>query len=99
MPYNHFHKLYYLSSRSSYILFCFSKSLLLSWGVDGKVCLWDSYCRGQVGEPLCVLVSKPDYPIYAVDVVEGKLGQKSTIGVAGGTDGGFIGLPIFFYDY
>jgi len=86
------------------------EDLLVSWGVDGKICVWDSYSQGQIGTPISVLVSKGDYPIYAVDVFENHSRNgssasadtkplKSIIGAAGGTEGGFIGLPIYLYDY
>jgi hypothetical protein len=80
----------------------------LSWGVDGKLCLWDSLSQGQIGAPICVLVSNDSYPIYAVDVFEQVVSQekvpdgkavKSTIGVAGGNEGGFIGVPVSLYNF
>jgi hypothetical protein len=87
----------------------FKQDLLLSWGVDGKLCLWDSLSQGQIGAPICVLVSNESYPIYAVDVFEelasqekvrdGTTAKKSTIGVAGGNEGGFIGVPVSLYNF
>mmetsp|Transcript_475 Transcript_475/g.803 ORF Transcript_475/g.803 Transcript_475/m.803 type:complete len:832 (+) Transcript_475:128-2623(+) len=85
-----------------------NEDLLLSWGVDGKLCLWDSFSQGQIGAPICVLVSNESYPIYAVDVFEELASQeelrdrnakKSIIGVAGGNEGGFIGVPVSLYNF
>lgn len=86
-----------------------NEDLLLSWGVDGKLCLWDSLSQGQIGAPICVLVSNESYPIYAVDVFEelasqekvrhGAAAKNSTIGVAGGNEGGFIGVPVSLYNF
>lgn len=81
--------------------------MLLSWGVDGKLCLWDSYSEGQIGAPICVLISNDKYPIYAVDVFEcdpshnktAGSDRKSTIGVSGGNEGGFIGVPVSLYNF
>jgi len=42
--------------------------LLMSWGVDGKLCLWDSSLSGQVNSPISVLACNGDYPIYALDL-------------------------------
>lgn len=80
----------------------------MSWGVDGKLCLWDSLSKGQIGAPICILVSNDSYPIYAVDVYEqmkpddelqhGRA-KKSVIGVAGGNEGGFIGVPVSLYNF
>ena len=82
----------------------FLQDLLLSWGVDGRLVLWDSYSQGQIGAPICILVCKDNYPIYAVDVFERHRtneGDKvvSTIGIAGGSDGGFIGLPASLHNF
>jgi len=78
----------------------------MTWGVDGKVCLWDSYSVGEVLSPLCTLISHSNYPIYALDITnEGsnsKSGagemQKLHIAVGGGADGGFLGVPAYLYD-
>ena len=43
---------------------------MLSWGADGKLCLWDSYSEGQIGQTMSVLASNAEYPLYAVDVRE-----------------------------
>lgn len=72
------------------------EDLLLTWGVDGKVCAWDSYSIGTVTSPLCTLISHlKNYPIYALDITEG----ETHIAIAGGgDDGGFFGIPIYIYD-
>jgi len=85
-----------------------SQELLLSWGVDGKVCLWDAWSEGHVHSPLAILVDKgPDFPVYTVDVHEPNSGSrpeldteesKSTLSVGGGREGGFLGIPVFLYD-
>jgi len=73
----------------------------MSWGVDGKLCLWDSHSRGEVHKPLDVLLTKKNYPFYGVEVKEYTNVPESPIAriaVAGGTDGGFIGVPVYLYD-
>jgi hypothetical protein len=72
------------------------EDLLLTWGVDGKVCVWDSYSIGTVTTPMCTLISHlKNYPIYALDITEG----ETHIAIAGGgDDGGFFGIPIYIYD-
>ena len=78
----------------------------MTWGVDGKVCVWDSFSVGEVLSPLCTLISHSDYPIYALDVTDkgenskaqaGEM-QKVHIAVGGGSEGGFLGLPAYLYD-
>jgi WD40 repeat protein len=73
------------------------EDLLLTWGVDGEVCVWDSYSIGTVTSPLCTLISHlKNYPIYALDVTDG----ETHIAIAGGgDDGGFFGIPIYIYDF
>jgi WD40 repeat protein len=72
------------------------EDLLLTWGVDGKVCVWDSYSIGTVTTPMCTLISHlENYPIYALDITDG----ETHIAIAGGgDDGGFFGIPIYIYD-
>ena len=65
----------------------------MSWGVDGSLCLWDSYSQGNINAPLAVLKHDSDYPIYAVEV------SKSCVAVGGGSEGGFLGIPLFLYSY
>jgi len=84
----------------------------MSWGVDGRLCLWDSHSFGQIHSPMAILVDRSDYPIFAVDKLEivrkskanGNVGANengydiSCIAVAGGRDGGFLGIPVYLYD-
>ena len=75
------------------------EDLLLSWGVDGKLCVWDSRSQGEIYQPIATLVGKADYPIYAVDVAEAA--EEALVGriaIGGGNDGGFLGVPLFIYD-
>ena len=66
------------------------EKLVLSWSVDGSLCLWDSHAQGNVHSPIAVLRSDVKYPIYAVEV------SKDTIAVCGGEgEGGFIGIPVY----
>ncbi len=67
------------------------ENLIVSWCVDGSLCLWDSYSSGNVHAPIAVLQSDPKYPIYAVEL------SNDTIAVGGGADGGFIGIPLYLY--
>ena len=104
------------------------QDLFLSWGVDGRLCLWDSYSEGEIEAPIAILVQRPDYPIYAVDHTTAS-SNNSTIAAAGeaetnddendkeddhdqrfgnnkkcialaggGAEGGFLGVPVYFYD-
>lgn len=70
--------------------------LLISWGVDGRLCLWDSFSTDEIDRPLAVLLHKPEYPIYAVDLM-----QDAFIAVGGGTGdgGGFVGIPVHLYKF
>lgn len=91
-----------------------NEELIVSWGVDGRLCLWDSRSAGQIHAPISTLVNRADYPIYAVDVFEqSRLRQmaickdpqekeesvrRTCIAVGGGRDGGFLGIPVYLYD-
>jgi WD40 repeat protein len=68
-------------------------NLLVSWGVDGSLCLWGSHAQGNVHAPMAILKQDPGYPIYALDVSE----RNVAIG-GGGNDGGFIGIPMYLAD-
>ena len=78
------------------------KDLLLTWGIDGKVCLWDSFSVGEVFVPLCTLISHLNYPIYALDITGAKAQAGDTpkvhIALGGGAEGGFLGVPAYLYD-
>ena len=77
------------------------EDLIISWGVDGRLCLWDSHSKGNIHAPISTLISKSDYPIYAVDISTSDTRDTeilSRIGVGGGNDGGFLGIPAFMYD-
>jgi WD40 repeat protein len=69
--------------------------VVLSWGVDGRVCVWDGVAREEVTEPWTLLLDKPDYPVYAVDVHPG----KGLVAVGGGASGevSFVGTPVYLY--
>jgi len=84
-----------------------SQDLIISWGVDGRLCLWDSHSHGKIHQPLSTLVAKSsEYPIFAVDIVtckdddnsEGESKRTARIACGGGTDGGFLGVPIYLFD-
>jgi hypothetical protein len=73
--------------------------LLLSWGVDGRLCLWDSRSVDEIQAPLAVLLHKEDYPIYAVNVYHAQQDNSTRLAVGGGgTQGGFLGLPVYLYN-
>lgn len=78
------------------------ENLLLSWGVDGRLCLWDSNSEGEIHRPIATLISKSDYPIYAADVCEEGDNKKkpslTRIALGGGAEGGFLGISAFVYD-
>ena len=80
-----------------------AKELLLTWGVDGRVCVWDSFSIGEVTSPLCTLLSRKDYPIYTLDIHEEgaaaavQAGDRACIAVGGGAEGGFLGVPAYLY--
>jgi hypothetical protein len=70
-----------------------NEKCLVSWGVDGNLCLWDSFSQGNINTPLAVLKYDPEYPIYAVEVT------KNCVAVGGGNEGGFVGVPLFLFSY
>jgi hypothetical protein len=93
---------------------CEDEDLLLSWGVDGRLCLWDSRAK-EYSAPLAILVSRSDYPIYTVDVMKQDMPRGDTaitnpsaeetehntlirIAVAGGRESGFVGMPFYLYN-
>ncbi|KAL3778814.1 hypothetical protein HJC23_009847 [Cyclotella cryptica] len=83
-----------------------NEELVLTWGVDGKVCVWDSYSVGLVTSPLCTLISHSAYPIYALDFTQTRSHhaesspdlQRGCLAIGGGSDGGFLGVPAYLYD-
>lgn len=75
-----------------------NEDLIVSWGVDGRLCLWDSQSHGQIHAPISTLISRQDYPIYAVDIFSGKNGVVSQLAVGGGLTAGFLGVPLYLYD-
>ena len=78
-----------------------SEDLIVSWGVDGRLCLWDSLSHGQIHAPISTLVSRQDYPIYSVDISSpaDKSAILSRLAVGGGgADAGFMGMPLYLYD-
>ena len=69
------------------------ENLLLTWGVDGRLCLWDSFSSGNIHAPIATLISNGSYPIYAVDALD------SCIAVGGGGgEASFLGVPVLIYD-
>ena len=70
------------------------ENLLLSWGVDGRICMWYSQAQGNIYDPVAVLRNDSGYPIYAVDTSP----AEQSVVVGGGSDGGFIGVPVHFYE-
>ena len=82
------------------------KELLMTWGVDGKVCLWDSFSVGDAFSPLCTLISRSNYPVFALDIAgdttnleRAQASDNVRLAVAGGDgDGGFLGVPAYLYD-
>lgn len=70
------------------------ENLLMTWGVDGRLCLWDSFSHGNINAPLAVLVANTNYPIYAVDA------RPSYVVVGGGDSSeiSFMGVPVMIYD-
>lgn len=61
--------------------------------MDGSLCLWDAESRGNVHAPIAILRQDPSYPVYAAEV------SQDTIAVGGGSDGGFIGVPLYLYTF
>eukprot|EP00980_Cylindrotheca_fusiformis_P025141 scaffold13192_cov51-Cylindrotheca_fusiformis.AAC.1 len=73
-----------------------NENLLVSWSVDGSLCLWDSQSQGNVQAPMAILKQQDDnYPIYAVEVYK----NSCMIVAGGGSEGGFIGIPVYLYSY
>jgi len=82
--------------------------LLISWGGDGRVCLWaasgESDAYGVVTSPLAVLADRPHHPVYALGVAgggsDGAGGGGALLRIAmGGGDGeeSFVGTPVYLY--
>eukprot|EP00977_Amphora_coffeiformis_P008709 scaffold1982_cov93-Amphora_coffeaeformis.AAC.31 len=65
---------------------------LVSWGIDGRLCVWEPTSEGNVEEPVATLVDDADYPLYAVAMCKDKL-----VAAGGGSDGGLIGIPVHLY--
>jgi WD40 repeat protein len=73
--------------------------LLVSWGVDGRVCLWDSRSADEIQAPVAVLLHKEDYPIYAVNLYHTQENNSAYLAVGGGgSQGGFLGVPVYLYN-
>lgn len=74
--------------------------------MDGRLCLWDSRSQGNIRAPISTLISREDFPIYAVDIGTpsnqqdgcGEGSMVSRVAVGGGRDGGFLGVPVYLYD-
>ncbi len=71
-----------------------NENLLLSWGVDGKICMWYAQSQGNIYDPVAILREDSNYPIYAAALS----GTEENLVVGGGSDGGFIGVPLHFYN-
>ena len=65
---------------------------LLSWGIDGRLCVWETSSQATVDSPVATLVDDSEYPLYAVAFSQDKL-----IAAGGGADGGFVGIPVHMY--
>jgi WD40 repeat protein len=79
-------------------------SLLLSWGVDGRLCLWDAHSEvEQVSAYVATLLDKKDYPIYCVSLSSPMTADEDDDGmvlaVGGGADScGLKGIPVYLYN-
>lgn len=71
------------------------ENLLVSWGVDGKLCMWYSNSRGNIYDPVAVLKDDTDYPIYALDISQS---ERNVVVGGGSGESGFIGTPIHLYN-
>lgn len=72
--------------------------LVLSWGSDGRLCLWDGQSDEELDAPLAVLRDFEDeYPIYTVAMAEQPTHRCITI-AGGGAVGGFLGIPAYMVD-
>lgn len=68
------------------------QDLLLSWGADGRVCVWDSFSQEEVDAPIGAMVHKSGFPIFAAGIA------TTGLAIGGGSgDGGFIGIPVYLY--
>ena len=77
----------------------------MSWGMDGRLCVWDAMLLGNVPSPIAVLKHDEKYPIFAVQVTSKQndhdlqSSSPTRIAVGGGpSEGGFIGVPLYLYD-
>jgi WD40 repeat protein len=73
--------------------------LLLTWGVDGRLCLWDGTAiDAEIDAPLAVLLDNDEYPIYGVDIIGNTNSNGDTVALAvagGGATPGFLGIPVY----
>ena len=68
---------------------------LISWGVDGRIALWDAQAVDELDAPIATLQNDPEYPVFNLDY-HADSRQIAVVGGAG--DGGFIGIPTFIFD-
>ena len=69
-------------------------SLLLSWGMDGRLLVWDAGKYGNVTQPEATLLDNAEYPLYSVAT------SRERIATGGGkVDEGIvtIGVPVHSY--
>jgi hypothetical protein len=71
------------------------ENLLVSWGVDGKLCMWYSNSYGNIYDPVATLKNDTDYPIYAVEISQS---ERNVVVCGGNGESGFIGTPIHLYN-
>jgi hypothetical protein len=56
------------------------------------MCLWGSHSKGNIYSPIGILKDDSDYPIYTVGI------SKCNVAIGGGSNGGFIGIPLYLVD-
>jgi WD40 repeat protein len=66
------------------------ENLLMSWGIDGKICMWYAQGQGNIYDPIAVLRDDGGYPIYAVDISSSGRNVSSVVEAR-------VGLLVFLF--
>lgn len=75
-------------------------NLLISWGGDGRVCLWDSHSAEEIDGPLAVLWDNNNdrkgdgYPVFALSITPKKVVGSSTDGNAESKSNNMLSIAI-----
>lgn len=79
---------------------CFvaNDELVLSWGSDGRLCLWDGNCDEELDAPLALLRDyQEDYPIYCVAASDAPT-NRAVVMAGGASNTTYVGVPVYLVD-